>query len=72
MADRQMDRFQKNIKSCSHLCYPGSEFTDDLSQCPRVLMPVDAQVKGYSCNENNSPAICWSDSMWRIYQSRSV
>ena len=40
--------FIQNIKSCSHLCDPGSEFTDDLSECPGVLVPVNAQVKGYS------------------------
>ena len=65
MTDRQMDRFWKNIKGCSHLCYPGSEFTDDFSQCPGILMPVNTEVKCYSCNKNNNQAICCSDS-WRL------
>ena len=49
--------FQKNLKSCSHLSYPGSEFTDDLSQSPGVLVPVNAQIEGYSYNKDNNHAI---------------
>ena len=73
MADRQMDRFQKNIKSCSHLCYPGSEFTDDLPQCPGILMPVNTEVKCYSCNKiQYNQAISASDSMENLSKSVGI
>ena len=50
---REMHSYKiKNKRVCLHFSDESSELADDFSQGPGVLLPVDAQVVGQTCQKD--------------------